>query len=120
MDKISKKIIVKDDDTTTVKSIYAIGDCAKGRPELTPSAIMAGRLLARRLFDFSDKLMDYRNVATTVFTPIEYACVGYSEEDAIEKFGDAVKVYANEFKPLEWSYLETHSGHSCYVKMIVD
>jgi len=31
--------------------------------------------------------MDYINVPTTVFTPIEYGCCGYSEELAIEKFG---------------------------------
>jgi thioredoxin reductase (NADPH) len=31
----------------------------------------------------SDKLMDYNNIATTVFTPIEYGCIGLSEEDAI-------------------------------------
>lgn len=28
------------------------------------------------------------NVATTVFTPLEYGCIGYSEEAAIEKFGE--------------------------------
>lgn len=26
--------------------------------------------------------MDYDNIATTVFTPLEYACVGLSEEAA--------------------------------------
>ena len=31
---------------------------------------------------------DYRSVATTVFTPIEYGAIGYSEEDATEKFGE--------------------------------
>jgi len=121
LDKSSKKIIVKDDDSTNVENIFAIGDVAKGRPELTPTAIMAGRLLARRLFNYETKLMDYRNVATTVFTPLEYGCIGYSEDEAVEKFGaDALKIYAGDFKPLEWSYLETHSGHSCYVKIICD
>jgi thioredoxin reductase (NADPH) len=32
--------------------------------------------------------MDYYNVPTTVFTPIEYGAIGYSEEDAISKFGE--------------------------------
>lgn len=27
-------------------------------------------------------------MATTVFTPIEYGAIGYSEEDATEKFGE--------------------------------
>ena len=30
--------------------IYAIGDVLKGKEELTPLAIQAGKLLARRLF----------------------------------------------------------------------
>jgi len=32
--------------------------------------------------------MDYINVATTVFTPLEYGAVGFSEEDAIAIYGD--------------------------------
>jgi pyruvate/2-oxoglutarate dehydrogenase complex dihydrolipoamide dehydrogenase (E3) component len=31
--------------------------------------------------------MDYYAVPTTVFTPLEYGCIGYSEEEALEKFG---------------------------------
>lgn len=45
------KIIAKDDDTTDAENIFAIGDCCEGRLELTPTAIMAGKLLTRRLFD---------------------------------------------------------------------
>jgi thioredoxin reductase (NADPH) len=37
--------------------------------------------------------MDYSLAATTVFTPIEYSCVGLSEEDAAAKHGpDGVEV----------------------------
>jgi pyruvate/2-oxoglutarate dehydrogenase complex dihydrolipoamide dehydrogenase (E3) component len=32
--------------------------------------------------------MNYYNVPTTVFTPIEYGAIGYSEEDAISKFSE--------------------------------
>lgn len=32
--------------------------------------------------------MDYYNVPTTVFTPIEYGAIGYSEDDAIATFGE--------------------------------
>jgi pyruvate/2-oxoglutarate dehydrogenase complex dihydrolipoamide dehydrogenase (E3) component len=40
--------------------------------------------------------MDYYNVPTTVFTPIEYGAIGYSEEDAISKFGeDNIEVEEN-------------------------
>lgn len=31
--------------------------------------------------------MDYNLVPTTVFTPIEYGSIGYSEEEAIQIFG---------------------------------
>lgn len=36
------KIIADKDDSTNVKNIFAIGDCAYLRPELTPTAIKAG------------------------------------------------------------------------------
>lgn len=51
--------------------------------ELTPTAIMAGRKLIKRLYKGSKDLMDYTNVATTVFTPLEYSCIGLSEEKAV-------------------------------------
>lgn len=43
-------------EQTSVPHIYAIGDVVHGAPELTPVAIMAGRLLARRLFDNSNQI----------------------------------------------------------------
>lgn len=64
------KIICKDDDTTDAKDVYAIGDVVEGRLELTPTAIMAGKLLAERLFGDGKKLMSYKYVPTTVFTPL--------------------------------------------------
>jgi len=112
------KIHVHDNDQTSVPHIYAIGDVSKGRPELTPPAIKAGKLLANRLFDGSHELMDYVNIPTTVFTPLEYGAVGYSEEDAIAKFGeDNIEVYHTYFQPLEF-YLPNKEENSCYVKMI--
>jgi pyruvate/2-oxoglutarate dehydrogenase complex dihydrolipoamide dehydrogenase (E3) component len=45
------KIMASDDDKTSVGNIYSIGDVCYGRLELTPTAIMAGKLLARRLFN---------------------------------------------------------------------
>lgn len=73
-------------EQTNVSNIYAVGDVLQGRPELTPVAIHAGRLLARRMFGNSNQQMDYDNVATTVFSPIEYSCVGLSEDKAIQKY----------------------------------
>ena len=56
-------------EQTNVPHIYAVGDVVEGKPELTPVAIQCGRLLVRRLFGQSKKLMDYTDVATAVFTP---------------------------------------------------
>jgi len=114
----SGKIIVNDKDQSTAPHIYAIGDVAKGRPELTPTAIFAGKLLAKRFYGGLKQVMDYINVPTTVFTPLEYGCIGLSEEDAIKKFGDDnVEVYHAFFTPLEF-YLPDKNIGECYTKLI--
>ena len=42
--------------------------------------------------------MDYINVPTTVFTPLEYGAIGYSEETAKAKFGsNNISTYHTEF-----------------------
>jgi len=116
------KIKAADDEQTNVENIYAIGDVIYGKLELTPVAIKAGALLSKRLFGGETEKMDYVNVPTTVFTPLEYGSVGYSEEDAKKKFGeDAIRTYHTEFKPLEWSYHKTgRPDVDCYVKVLVN
>ena len=47
-------------EETSVPNIYAIGDVMDGCPELTPVAIHAGKLLARRLYGESDEVMNYK------------------------------------------------------------
>lgn len=44
------KIPVNDEEQTNIPHIYAIGDILEGKWELTPVAIQAGKLLARRLY----------------------------------------------------------------------
>ena len=53
------KIIAEDNDVTSVPNIYAIGDVCQGRLELTPTAIMAGRLLADRLIRTNNSIHSY-------------------------------------------------------------
>jgi thioredoxin reductase (NADPH) len=84
-------------------------------------AIQAGMLLANRLFGNSNEPMDYNSICTTVFTPIEYSCVGVSEDDALSKYGaDSIEVYHREFVPLEWSMSLSRGHHSSFAKIIVD
>jgi len=114
------KIPAKYEQTST-PNIYVIGDVMEGCPELTPVAIHAGKMLARRLFGGSMQPMDYRNVCTTVFTPLEYGTVGYSEDDAIAEFGaENLDVYHKYFVPLEWSISPSRSHHQGFCKAIVD
>lgn len=114
----SQKILVDATEATSVPHIYAIGDVAEGRPELTPTAIMAGKLLARRLCGQSSALMDYENVPTTVFTPLEYGCVGLSEEEALSRHGqEGLEVYHAHFKPLEFT-VPQRDASQCYIKMV--
>ena len=49
-------------ETSSLPSIHALGDCLEGKPELTPVAIHAGKLLARRLVMGSGPAMDYSKV----------------------------------------------------------
>ena len=93
------KVLHDDAERTNVDSIFAIGDVLDDKPELTPVASQAGKLLARRLCGADTTLTDYVNVCTTVFTPLEYGCCGLSEEDAIQQFGEEdIEVFSIEFQ----------------------
>jgi len=108
-------------EQTECPNIYAIGDVMENCPELTPVAIQAGISLSRRIFGKSKEPMDYKNICTTVFTPIEYGTVGYSEDDALKEFGkDNIEVYHKSFIPLEWSISESRSHSEGFSKVIVD
>ncbi|XP_046484352.1 thioredoxin reductase 1 isoform X1 [Neodiprion pinetum] len=105
-------------EQTNISNIYAVGDVLHEKPELTPVAIHAGRLLAKRLFSSCDEKMEYTNIATTVFTPLEYSCVGLSEEEAIHIHGEHyVDVYHAYYKPTEFFIPQKNVSH-CYLKVV--
>jgi thioredoxin reductase (NADPH) len=113
------KVITDKYDRTSVPHIYAIGDIAAGGLELTPVAIRAGNLLADRLYNKGTELMSYETVPTTVFTPLEYGCVGYSEDRAQQLLGDNLEVYHTCLTPLSWSMAHLYDN-TCYMKLLVD
>ena len=51
------KVIAGDSEQSSVPNIFAIGDMADGKLELTPVAIQAGKLLAQRLYGGSNELV---------------------------------------------------------------
>lgn len=59
----SGKVIAGDNEQSSVSNIYAIGDILEGKLELTPVAIHAGKLLARRLFGGSSELVSNSKLA---------------------------------------------------------
>ncbi|KAJ0398883.1 hypothetical protein P43SY_001327 [Pythium insidiosum] len=127
LDKVGVKLnpktgrILVNQEQTTTPNIFAIGDVIDA-PELTPVAIQAGRLLARRLYNGETTLMDYDKICTAVFTPLEYGCCGISEDDAKAKFGESnIEVYHQNFTPLEWSLSEHRvAASNCYTKVVCD
>lgn len=75
--------------------------------------------MARRLSGVSDELMEWDNIPTTVFTPLEFATCGMSEELAISKFGkDKIEVYHSHFTPNEWTLAHRLPDNSAVAKVI--
>lgn len=90
-------------ENTSAKGVYALGD-VNGKVALTPVAIAAGRQLAERLFNGkADAHLDYRNIASVVFSHPPVGSVGMSEATARKEFGDAVRVRTTRFTPMLWS-----------------
>ncbi|KRX60862.1 Thioredoxin reductase 1, cytoplasmic, partial [Trichinella sp. T9] len=116
----NKKILCyANEQSTTAPYIYAIGDVLYRGLELTPVAIKAGRLLAKRLFGLSNILCDRYLTPTTVFTPLEYGCCGMSEEEAIEEYGEInIEVFHSYFTPLEYTVPKRDDSEHCYAKLI--
>lgn len=113
----SGKIPVQNEQTN-VDNIYAVGDILESKPELTPVAIEAGLRLVRRLYDNNTVQCDYDHVATTVFTPLEYGCVGLTEEQALARYGeDNIEVYIQYQTPFEWT-IAHNLDNKCYAKLI--
>jgi len=101
---------------TNVEGIYAVGDVTD-RIALTPVALMEGHSLADTVFGGMDRPCDHEYVASTVFTTPEIGTVGYSEEEAAEKFGD-ITVYKTRFRPMAHSFPK--SEMYTMMKLIVD
>lgn len=66
--------------------------------------------------------MDYNCISTTVYTPLEYGCCGYTSAEAVEKFGRAnIDIYHNRFRPIEMIFnLKKDYNEESYVRVIVN
>jgi hypothetical protein len=101
---------------TNIDSIYAIGDVTN-RIALTPVALMEGGALAKTLFNNQPTKPDHKFVATAVFSQPHIGTCGYTEEEAVEEFGD-VDVYTSTFKPMKSGFIG--SDQRALYKVVVD
>ncbi|MBQ0796286.1 glutathione-disulfide reductase [Zhongshania sp.] len=101
---------------TAEPSIYAVGDVTGGM-ELTPVALAEGMNLAKRLFKGDNTVLDYRFIPTAIFSQPNLATVGFSEEEARERYSE-IAVFTSRFTHLK----HTLSGNSSktFLKLIVD
>jgi len=115
--KSEKSFIPVDDySKTNVDNIYAVGDVSD-RIALTPVALMEGHCMADTLYGGMDRPCDHEFVASTVFTTPEIGTVGYSEEDAAEKYKD-IAVYKSRFRAMKHSFPKSETY--TLFKIIVD
>merc|ERR1712129_29655 len=109
-------IPVDDYSKSNVDNIYAVGDVTN-RIALTPVALMEGHSLADTLFGGKDRKTDHKFVASTVFTNPEIGIVGYTEQEAVEKFKD-ITIYKSKFRAMKHSFPKSET-YSLF-KIIVD
>lgn len=114
-----QKIIVDEHYQTSVPGVYAVGDIVADGRELTPVAIKQGQVLAKGLVMETWSKIDLKSIATTVFTPLEYGCAGWYEEEAVEAFGaQNIEVYEAFHTPIEWSLNAHRKDFKCILKII--
>ncbi|KAG6334796.1 hypothetical protein ID866_4295 [Astraeus odoratus] len=114
-------IVVDDYQNTTVKGIYAIGD-VQGKALLTPVAIAAGRRLSNRLFGpdkFKSDKLSYENIPTVVFSHPPIGTVGLTEPEAVQAYGNDVKIYKSSFRSLYFSQIDEEHKEPTVYKLIV-
>lgn len=109
-------IVVDERYRTNVESIYAIGDVTN-RINLTPVALAEGMSLAWDLYSDDDKEVDYEYIPSAVFSQPNLGTVGYTEQEAREKFGK-ITVYRSSFTALKHTI--SGSDEKTLMKLIVD
>ncbi|TVV43828.1 glutathione-disulfide reductase [Venatorbacter sp. C2-1] len=101
---------------TAVPSIYALGDVI-GTPALTPVALAQAMKLVAHWYDGNNEPLSYDSIPTAVFCQPNIATVGLSEEEARERFGDDLRIYESDFRPMR----HTMSGlpERTFMKLVV-
>ncbi|WP_029526254.1 glutathione-disulfide reductase [Polaromonas glacialis] len=116
----SGAVEVNEQYQTSVPSIYAVGDVT-ARVQLTPVALAEAMVVVDVLFGppagKKPRGMRYDFIPTAVFTHPNIGTVGYTEEEASEKFGK-ISVYKSDFKALKHTL--SGSTERTLMKLIVE
>lgn len=108
-------VIVNEDFSTSVPSLYAIGDITN-RYNLTPTAIAEGHMLAEALFHPQGREWSFETTPKAVFFSPPLASVGMSEEEAGNDHD--LEIYTAEFTPMG-QILPQRPG-KCFMKLVID
>lgn len=111
------EIPVNDVGKTTCDSIYAVGDVTD-RVQLTPIAIREGQAFADRIFGGKDTTISYDCIPSAVFSQPPLAGVGLTEAQARQAFGNDIRVYSSDFRPMKNIF--GHRPERGLYKMIVE
>ncbi len=110
-------IAVNEYSQTSQPNIFAVGDVTD-RINLTPVAIGEGRAFADTEFGNNRREFSHETVPTAIFSSPEAATVGWTEAEAREKLGDAVKIFRTRFRPMYHSL--TGKQEKTMMKLVVD
>ncbi|MEA5627063.1 glutathione-disulfide reductase [Nostoc sp. UHCC 0251] len=110
-------IAVNEYSQTSQSNIFAVGDVTD-RINLTPVAIGEGRAFADSEFGNNRREFSHETVPTAIFSSPEAATVGWTEAEAREKLGDAVKIFRTRFRPMYHSL--TDKQEKTMMKLVVD
>lgn len=108
-------IVVDERFRTSVPSIFALGDVID-RVTLTPVALAEATAFVHTVFADDERIVDYENIPSAVFSTPPIGTVGLTEAAAQAQFGK-VDVYESRFNPMK----NTISGRQekSYMKLIV-
>ena len=109
-------IVVDDHYRTSVSNVFALGDVID-RVTLTPVAIAEAMAFVRTVYEDQPTVVDYKNIASAVFSIPPVACVGLSEEDARHQLPE-VHTFSASFAPLRSTL--TPRSEKTFMKLVVD
>ncbi len=108
--------VTDDRRRTSVKGIYAIGDCREG-PRLTHVSGYEGSNVALEIVTGLPTKVDYSALPWCTYTEPEVAQIGLTEEEARQQHGDKVTIVKQDFSENERAVAEgSTKGH---MKMVL-